>query len=202
MFAGLDDAWAWDLWVPSSRSQVECSAAHVNAFLKSAWILFEKTLNSCITVLMWCRLWLGVHMDVSSELVQAETRLAWLCYAGLQGSWLLVVGARMTHGLEAENGGKQLPLSASPQSPFLPWAKPGLLLKGLSRSEQFLSLSQCGAFWLPIALLPLGMLLLQAEWVLSKWGSCYSTLADCPCRPSVARYSRFSQEAENPDLKI
>lgn len=156
-------------------------------FLEICLILFEKTLNSCTTVLMWCHLELGICMYVSSELEQAETCLVWPCYPGPQGSWLLVVGARMTHGLEAENGGKQLPLSASSQRPFLPWAKAGLLLKGLRSSEHFFLLSQYGAFWLPLTPLPSGMLLLHAECVLSKWGRCYSPLADCPCRPTVAR---------------
>lgn len=89
-------------------------------------MLFVKTLGSCTTALIKCHLKLRV-CTCPLNWGQADTCPNWLRYLELQGSWLLVSGARMTHGLEAENGGKQLPHSASLR-PFLPWAKPGLSL--------------------------------------------------------------------------
>lgn len=66
-------------------------------------MLFVKTLGSCTTELVQCYLQPGVLICLVSW-GQVQTCSIWLRYPWLQGSWLLVVGTRMTHDLEAENG--------------------------------------------------------------------------------------------------
>lgn len=65
--------------------------------------LFVKTLRSCTSVLVQCCLQPGVRI-CSVSWGQVQTCSVWPRYPWLQGFWLLVVGTRMTHDLQAENG--------------------------------------------------------------------------------------------------
>lgn len=133
-------------------------------------MLFVKTLDSCT---QQCHLQLRVCMCLLNW-GQVETCSNWQRYPELKGSWLLVLGARMTHGLEAENGGKQLPHSANLR-PFLPWAKPGLSLWTRPFScLQWVLLTACRHS------ASLGtLLLIPWNWMHPNGGSYYSTAVDC-----------------------
>lgn len=137
--------------------------------------LFEKMLNSC-TVAQGDAVY-------SSEHILCRCRPSRQRRAGFDCD---ILGPRacgragVTHSLEPESGGKQLPLSAGPGDRSCP-AEPGLLLKARGALKETLSRPQRGVFWGPIDPAspgdpaPAGP---AHKCILSQGGGCSSALAD------------------------